>query len=155
MPAGRPTEPVPQNIADELVEWISEGKTLREFCRLPGKPHYSTVYDWQEKDETFALRIARARLIGEDVIAMECLEIADDGSNDWETRQTAKGVDYQAHNPEVVNRSRLRVDTRLKLLAKWNPKKYGEKVDMNLSGSVDLGLAERMGKARERVKKAK
>ena len=131
------TEYDSQKIGEELVIWISEGKTLREFCRQDGYPSYGTIYDWIEKDEHLASRIARARLIGEDVIAMECLEIADDGTNDWETRKTAKGVEYEAHNPEVVNRSRLRIDTRLKLLAKWNPKKYGEKVA--LTGGDGVG----------------
>lgn len=128
MPSGRPTEPVPQTMAIEIVDWISEGKTLREFCRQAGKPVYSTVYDWMEKDSEFATRIARAREIGEDVIAQECIEIADDGTNDWETRTNKKGDEYQVPNPELVMRSRLRVDTRLKLLAKWNPKKYGDKL---------------------------
>lgn len=128
MPAGRPPQPVPQDIADAIVQWIAEGKTLREFCRQSGMPVYSTVYDWEEKDKDFATRIARARLTGEDVIAQECLEIADDGRNDWETRKNRDGSEYQAVNPEIVNRSRLRIDTRLKLLAKWNPRKYGERL---------------------------
>lgn len=127
----------PKPIIDELAIWISEGKTLREFCRQADKPSYGTIYDWLEADEEFASRIARARLIGEDVIAMECLEIADDGTNDWETRTRKNGTEYEAHNPEVVNRSRLRIDTRLKLLAKWNPRKFGDKVDLNLGGQGD------------------
>lgn len=134
MPSGRPIEPVPQDLADEIVEWIGEGKTLREYCRQDGKPAFRTVYDWQDKDELFAARIARAREDGYDVIAQECLEIADDGTNDWETRTNKEGSEYQAVNPEVVNRSRLRVDTRLKLLAKWNPRKYGDKIHQEVSG---------------------
>ena len=35
---------------------------------------------------------------------------------------------------------RNRVDQRLKLLAKWNPKKYGDKVDVT-SGGEKVGLA--------------
>ena len=31
-------------------------------------------------------------------------------------------------NGDHVQRSRLRIDTRLKLLAKWNPRKYGDKL---------------------------
>lgn len=132
--AGRPPEPVPQNIADELVIWISEGKTLRDFCRQDGKPHFTTVYDWLEKDEQFALRFARARSIGEDVIAMECLEIADDATNDFVETFDKKGGKRVIPDMELVNRSRLRVDTRLKLLAKWNPKKYGERVQNEIVG---------------------
>ena len=136
--AGRPKEVIPQEVADEVVGWIAEGKTLREFCRQEGKPVYSTVYDWIDKDAEFATRIARARGIGEDVIAQECLAIADDGTNDWEERQNKDGSTYEVVNSEVVQRSKLRIETRLKLLAKWNPKKYGEKVEHEHSGKVTL-----------------
>lgn len=131
--AGRPIEAVPQDIANELVAWIGEGKTLREYCRQAGKPAYVTVYAWQKKDEAFAERIACARESGEDQIAQECLEIADDGSNDWQEGRFGPQV-----NAEVVNRSKLRIDTRLKLLAKWNPKKYGDKVQTEHSGEVGI-----------------
>src|ERR1700722_5097098 len=146
MPAGRPTEPVPPDIADEIVEWIGEGKTLREFCRQPGKPSFVSGYAWQKKDAEFAERIACARESGEDIIAQECLEIADDGRNDWETRTNKDGSGYEAINPEVVQRSRLRVDTRLKLLAKWNPKKYGERTQTEVTGK-DGGPVEFMVKS--------
>ena len=101
-------------------------------------PHYSTIYDWILKDADFAQRFARAREIGEDIIAQDCLAIADDGSNDW--METQHGEDAESSwklNGEHVQRSKLRVDTRLKLLAKWNPKKYGDKVDLNHGGQGD------------------
>jgi hypothetical protein len=128
---GRPVEPVPAAKADEIIAWISDGKTLREFCRQEGNPSPATVYAWIDKDQEFARRFARARELGEDAIAQECLAIADDASNDWETRKNKKGEEYIAPNPEMVLRSRLRVETRLKLLAKWNPKKYGDRLDVN------------------------
>lgn len=134
---GRPTDHSIQ-LEEDIVEWISEGKTLREFCRKPENPSKSTVYDWMNRYPEFSGRIARARDDGFDEIAEECLEIADDATNDWETRQNKDGSEYESLNPEVVNRSRLRIDTRLKLLAKWNPKKYGDKVDMNLTGEVAI-----------------
>ena len=134
---GRPSEPVPQDIAGAIVTWLSEGKTLRDFCRQPETPCYATVYDWMAKDEEFSTRIARAREIGEDVIAQECLAIADDGTNDYmEEKHGDEESSSWRFNGEHVQRSKLRVDTRLKLLAKWNPKKYGEKVDLNHGGEV-------------------
>ena len=142
---GRPIEPVPQNHADSVIAWIESGKPLREWSRQEGNPSYGAVYDWIEKDRNFASRFARAREIGEDVIAQECLEIADDGSNDWVEGKFGPQV-----NQECVNRSKLRVETRLKLLSKWNPKKYGDKMDMNVTGSLDL--ASRLSAARDRKK---
>lgn len=134
MAGGRPIEPVPTELADEIVAWISDGKPLREFCRQQGKPCYATVYNWLDKDREFATRFAGARECGEDVIAQECFEIADDSSNDWIERQDKKGETYTAFNAEHVQRSKLRIETRLKLLAKWNPKKYGEKIQQEVVG---------------------
>ncbi len=119
----------PDDFYSEICEWIAQGKTLRDYCRQDGKPSYGTVYDWLEDNETFSSRFARARELGHDVIAEECLQIAEDGSNDW-----VEGKFGPQLNGEHVQRSKLRVDTRLKLLAKWNPKKYGDKVEQFISG---------------------
>ncbi len=137
---GRPPEPVPQDTADEIIEWISAGKTLREFCRQEGKPHWNTVYDWLEKDEDFAGRFARARELGEDAIAQECIEIADDASNDWMERSDKDGGTGWALNGEHIQRSKVRIETRLKLLAKFNPKRWGDRVDVTSDGKA-VGLA--------------
>ena len=109
------------------MTWLASGKTLRDFCRLPGMPHYSTIYDWLDKDEEFNQRFARARATGEDVISQECLAIADDDSRDV-------AGELGMPNNVAVARDRLRIDTRLKLLAKWNPKKYGERLQTEHTG---------------------
>lgn len=111
-----------------VIDWIASGKTLREFGRQIGNPSHDAVYDYEKLNESFKQRIARARESGEDVIAQECLAIADDGSNDWMETEFGPRV-----NAEHINRSRLRVDTRLKLLAKWNPKKYGDTTKLALT----------------------
>jgi len=113
-----------QAIADELVAWIAEGKPMREWCRLPGKPHFTTVYDWMDRDEGFSLRIARAREDGYDVIADQCMTLADDEPRDQ----------------VYVAWRRLQVDTRLKLLAKWNPKKYGDRQAVAHEGGITLNV---------------
>jgi hypothetical protein len=133
MPPGRPAEPVPADVAAEVLHWIGQGKTLRAFCRQDGKPSYRTIYDWLDKDEDFTARFARARDLGEDVIAQECLAIADDDSNDV-------SGELQMPNNVAVNRAKLRIETRLKLLAKWNPKKYGDKIGVDHTGSVGIQL---------------
>ena len=121
MPGGRPIEEVPVDIAAEVLHWLGEGKTLRAYCRQEGKPSYRAIYRWLDKDEEFSSRFAQARDLGEDVIAQECLAIADDESKD------VYG-ELELPNNVAVNRAKLRIETRLKLLAKWNPKKYGDKI---------------------------
>ena len=123
-------------LEDSIVEWISQGKPLREFCRQPRMPSFGAVYDREKLNPEFKERIARAREIGEEVIAQECLTIADDGSNDWMETFNSEGESLGWKlNGEHVQRSKLRVDTRLKLLAKWNPRKYGDRT--TLAGDPD------------------
>ena len=54
---------------------------------------------------------------------------------------------------DMVEHRKLRIETRLKLLAKWNPKKYGDKLahtGADGEGPVEIALSERISKARAR-----
>lgn len=131
-------KPPTQEMKDDLVEWISGGDTLRDWCR---KNSFSptTVYDWINSDKLLSERIARAREAGEEIIAQECMEIADNATNDWMEQhgQDGEAVGWKL-NGDHVQRSKLRIETRLKLLAKWNPKKWGERQQIEHSGKVGL-----------------
>lgn len=122
-----------EETADQLCDLLADGIPLRVICRGENMPAWRTVYDWMAADTAFAARIARAREAGFDALASQCLEIADDETEDW--LLTKKGPIL---NEAAVARSKLRVDTRLKLLAKWDPKRYGEK--MQLSGDAEAPL---------------
>jgi hypothetical protein len=125
---GRPSTYDP-DIARRMCEQLSEGIPLREICRQEGFPMWRTVYLWMAKDPDLNTAIARARDVGYDAMAEECLDIADNARNDWMERLDADGVPigYQV-NGDHIQRSKLRIETRLKLLAKFNPKRYGDKI---------------------------
>lgn len=141
---GRPPEPVPQDKADEICEWITTGKTLREWCRN-NNIHYSTVYLWMGKDKDFAQRFAHAREIGHDCIADDALEIID-------TTPMMTGGDNPKYDSAYVAWLRNRAEYRLKLLAKWNPKKYGERVVNEHTGTdggpIEISDTERAAKVK-------
>lgn len=124
---GRPPEPVPQDVADEVVEWIAEGKTLREYCRQEGKPSRATVDRWRAKDDAFASRFARAREIGFDMLAEECLEIARTPQPGVVTTEDKDGT--KTVTEDMLGHRKHLTDTILKLLAKWSPKKYGAQAE--------------------------
>jgi hypothetical protein len=119
--------------AQEICDRLSLGETLVDICKSDHLPTVDGVYLWKNTHEQFNTDFARAREAGFDVIANDCLRIADDGFND--TYETEDGT---RTNTDVIARSKLRVETRLKLLAKWDWKRYGEKVQTELSGSVDV-----------------
>lgn len=122
------------NVKDAVIDWISEGKTLREFCRQEGMPSYRAIYRWLEDDEEFASRFAQARDIGADVIAEEALAIINEEAELCVTENSTRRD--AAHVAWLKNRAEF----RLKLLAKWNPKKYGDKLDVTSKGE-QVGLA--------------
>ena len=122
-----------QAVADDICDQIADGTPLRVICRIEGMPAWRTVYHWLEERPEFAARFARAREIGFDAIAEECLDIADETS--YDTKMVGRGEDKQeAANTEWISRSKLRVETRLKLLAKWDPKRYGDKLETTVKG---------------------
>jgi predicted secreted protein len=124
-------------IGEAICERIGNGEPLRVICRDAGMPAWRTVYDWIEAHPEFAARIARARARGFDAIAEECLDIADHTANDTKVVHTEDGSREMA-NTEWISRSKLRVETRLKLLAKWDPKRYGEKLQTEHAGELTV-----------------
>lgn len=115
------------SIKTQICERISDGEPLRVICREPGMPSWRTVYLWREEDPEFAALIARAREIGFDAIAEDALLIAN---------TPCEGIKYEDGpmgskqvREDMLGHRKLQIETRLKLLAKWSPKKYGERVD--------------------------
>lgn len=134
---GRPSK-FTEAIAAEICDRLSKGETLTSICRDEHMPEPRTVSDWKAAKPDFSTAFARAREAGFDAIAEECIEIAEDGSNDYTERRRQDGSTEEVFNAEHVQRSKLRIETRLKLLAKWDPKRYGEKLDLNHSGGVTI-----------------
>lgn len=102
-------------IAEALCEWTAAGKPMSEFCRQPGMPKRRTINEWRQKDVDFAAEVARAKDAGFEEIADDCMTIAD------------RSEDYK-----------LMVETRLKLLACWDPRRYGNKAQVEHSGGVQI-----------------
>ena len=132
---GAPSKYTPELVA-EICERLSKGEPLAQICRDEHMPDASTVWDWQKAREDVSQAIARAREIGEEVILAQCLGIADDNSQDVKEVDFGDGVIVQRTDHDVIQRAKLRIETRLKLLAKWNPKRWGEKVEVDNKGEV-------------------
>ena len=135
MPAGRPTD-YNEDIANRLcTEIASSSKSLRTLCKGDDMPDISTIMRWIKKHEEFREQYARAKEAQADYLIEEMIDIADNGSNDFMT-VVIGDLEYEKENKEVISRSRLRVDTRKWIASKLKPKKYGDKVELEQSGSV-------------------
>ena len=135
---GRPSE-YDEAVAEAVCTRLIEGESLRAICREDGMPSAPTIFRWMRANEEFRLRYAHAREMQADLQFDELLEIADDGKNDWMEKRSADGETLGwRENGEAVRRSVLRVDTRKWRMSKLLPKKYGEKLDVNHGGKVEV-----------------
>jgi hypothetical protein len=103
-------------LIEEVLSRIAQGETLAALGRELDF-HPQSWADWMRADEALAIAYADARDTGHDVIADDVLQI----------------IDSVPAQGEEIQRAKLRAEYRLKLLAKWNPKKYGDKQ------TVDVG----------------
>tara|TARA_R110000868_G_scaffold52833_1_gene166400 strand:- start:98 stop:724 length:627 start_codon:yes stop_codon:yes gene_type:complete len=145
---GRPSKYNPE-IARIICEQLSEGIPLRQICRdNDGFPAWRTVYDWMAKDDALgsagvglSASIARARDVGYDAIAEECLQIAD--TPQFGQKQVMSDEGATTTIEDMLGHRKLRIETRLKLLAKFHPTKYGDKLGLHgVEGAAPIATEE-------------
>lgn len=153
MVLGRPSK-FNDAVAQEICERLIGGESLRAICKDEHMPAATNVFMWlasaDTKFKTFHEQYARAREAQADAIVDEILEISDDAKNDWMDNNDPENPGYKL-NGEHVQRSRLRVDSRKWFAGKLYPKRYGDKQHVEHSGDINLGLADRLEKARKRA----
>lgn len=99
----------------DICNRMAEGKSLRAACRELELKESSVRY-WLNKSEEAFAHSARARELGCDALADECLDIADDTTI----------------APDV---KRIRIDTRIRLIGKWS-QRYSDKVTVKSESTV-------------------
>ena len=109
-------------LIEEVLRRIASGETLAALGRELSF-HPTSWGDWVAADEDLAVAYAQARDTGTDAIAEQALDLID-----AEPARIEGKID-----PGHVQWKRAQVETRLKLLACWNPKRYGSKQ------TVDVG----------------
>jgi len=97
-----------------ILEGLSEGRSLRTICKEPNMPAVSTVLLWCSQDKEWSEHYARAREAGNDAMAEDIHEIADEEGKDPQDKK-------------------VRIDARKWLLAKRQPKKYGDAATLKLA----------------------
>lgn len=110
-------------LANEICERVSLGRSLRSVCLDKDMPTKTTVMRWLDENEDFCDQYRRACEEREVTHFEEMLTIADEV-----LPETAE-----------VARAKLRIDTRKWVLARMNPKKYSDKVqEDNADNAVSL-----------------
>ena len=132
-----------EDAKDAIIERMLNGKSLKSILdsdnKLPSRP---IVYTWLNKesnkfDKEFLNNYAQATQDRADYLVEEIISIADDQEDDVYVNDD--GVEVTNHN--VINRARLRVDSRKWIAGKMKPKKYGDKLDVSADISQEVKIS--------------
>lgn len=109
---------------DKICEEIATTSNGLKYICAQNDVTASAFYVWIDKDKDLLDRYMRARDAQADLLADEIIEIADHSEED--------------HTPftggNVVNRDKLRIESRKWIASKLKPKKYGDKLDVTTDG---------------------
>lgn len=112
-----------------VLKDLREGLSTRKSLMGYNMPSSETFFKWINEDEEKAKQYARAKEYGQEALADEIIDIADDDTDVFVDEFGNKRVDAAS-----VQKKRLKIDSRKWQLSKQNPKKYGDKVDVTSLG---------------------
>jgi len=135
----RPRRTDADQVKQDVLLGVMGGVPLTVIARRNGVSR-RTVELWAERDAQFAEELAAARALGWDQLASECLEIADDTSEDTLVQPDGS----LSPNGAAVLSRRLRIETRLRLLAKWDSGRYGDTKQVRLDANVEVTEVRRL-----------
>ena len=130
---------VVDHICDCIVSSsLSIGSILKAGYEGYILPSYSTIMKWLDEETALADKYARAKEAQADYLADEMIEIADHGAEDV---VMVNGAPLLINEKPIkvktavgVNHARLMIDTRKWLASKLKVKKYGDKVQQEVTG---------------------
>lgn len=116
------------NICDRIA---TSADGLEKICQELGVTARN-FHRWIASNEELRQKYAGAREEQADFLADQILKLADDKSADTQT-----GEFGEVGNAAAIQRSRLQVEARKWIAAKLKPKKYGDKVEVDQTISVN------------------
>lgn len=133
---GRPSSFTPE-IAERICAELMDGRSLRAVCAQDDMPSIVTVFNWLHTNGEFLKQYARAREFQADYYAQQIVDIADTPQEGAIITETDDGK-VETRRADMIEHRRLQVDARKWYAAKLAPKKYGEKVQAELSGAIGV-----------------
>lgn len=122
-----------QELFDAICLEMAEGASLRSICARDDMPNKRTVLRWIEGNESLQCQYSEAQNLRAEHYFDQILEIADNVRIGSRTTTKSDG-EKEIVRGDMIERARLQVDARKWVLARMNPKKYGDKFTQELTG---------------------
>jgi hypothetical protein len=104
----------------KIIDYLYQGKTLTQAFKDFGVSP-QTFYTFRNENPFIAECLARAQDDYADLLVDSAIELSD--------------------NQPDVNRARIQVDIRKWAASKYKPHRYGDRIDMNVNGTLDFKAA--------------
>lgn len=126
------------NMLEHVLDKLSEGQSIGSILRACNRgKELGQFIRWLMKDTNRKARYDEALMYGAEVMKAQLVDIADGVGED--------GGDI----PEDIQRSKLRIDTRLKTMGFDNKKKYGDTKTIEINQNISI--IDALAAARARV----
>lgn len=114
-----------------LLDYVSSGGTLRAWCKRENYRE-AAVRDWTDENycpaaavrDDFPNLYRRAIVKQAEAWGDQIIEIVDESDDDWMTITGPGGEQRQVPNREVIDRSKLRAEARMKIMALNHPDRW-------------------------------
>jgi len=113
-------------MADKICDLVAGGSNLTKVGKMDDMPCRDTIYKWKRLNEAFADNYARAR----------------DTRADARADRIDAIVDKVESDELPSDRARVMIDAIKWMAGKEAPKRYGDKVEVEHSGNVEVKLWE-------------
>ena len=137
-------EPVPfsEEIFEAMLGHICEGCTPYTISLLEGMPEEKTIFGWMRARPELRPRWAEACKLRSTAFGEKAIDAAQDGRNDWRQRLAFNGA-YPGWevNGDAINRSKLVVDTFLRVAAQYDSSRWAPNQKMDMTAKVDTTVA--------------
>lgn len=124
-----------EDIFTKICEQIETGRSLRTILKEDeNMPSSSTFFIWLTSDELKSKHYEMSTDIRTDILFDEIVKIAYNIEEGTTTRESDRGVEVTTG--DMLGHRRLKIDALKWSLSKMNPKKYGEKVQQEITGEI-------------------
>lgn len=147
-PNGRPCE-LTQEMSDLICKRIATSTLgITALCKkYPDLPSKNAIFEWRWLDSKFNDQYTKAKFKQAELLAEDILDISDHCKDDLDEDEYGN----EKPNHEVIQRSRLKVDTRKWIASKLLPKLYGDKISLEHKTAENESLKQELADLRAKL----
>lgn len=123
-----------EEVVSTIFARIAQGESVVSICSDPGMPAQSAFYKWMDSKPELVERYTCARKSQANTIFDKMLNVAE--NTEIGITKKIKPEGEEITEGDMLGHRKLKIDTYKWILSKLEPKKYGEKIDIDMTADV-------------------